>query len=554
MECSCRRGQLGLCCTLVLRTVEVAIEEASNSSEATRIVQEMASFSDRVKLSRLTLFSHDLDSNPQADILERAKLLKSAICGGKCSRIGGQPRDRAQIGAPELPSATWGHTSIDDVGVEEVSINRDDCSDMIESLCSALAVTQSTHSVNFSLLQDHLDDEERARQWQWMAFVFFSRQSRTRSSLRRVIITGDLCLTVEDAEAVADILSADNPEEQLVGYPPRTFPRDPQGSTQFHVQEHALVKTDSIHGRVVEFPMWADVCGVSLLNDDGESEWVEVLVPGLGACSTLRENVSPCEPNEMDVATTQISLTLEVSGWSDFEGMQRFLEVIQPALQHLALISVGSEVAQDISWILEASPTLSRLTISGRTVETAAFIRAYERTAPQLESLCCIFDDVRLLVRALSNKDSVLTRQLRYLRLRVTDSMVTQDENWVSALEDMLRLNRSLEYLTVYTSIDAFDGTRRSHVMDLPHATASGLASVRAHHLEKLPVVGTKFPMECKVAFLSVFTRAEAGDPLKRQKRPTLTLPRTLAELNRHVTTIIFGFAATCAVRKVFVV
>ncbi|RLN49614.1 hypothetical protein BBJ28_00002635 [Nothophytophthora sp. Chile5] len=527
-----KEGALSFRSTFVLASLEADIMLIQDYADVPRMVAEMTASSNHFRISDLDMTpwpaeNTAVETNAYASIEGRSQMLRSVLCSGGHSHT----------------SASCKETRVNNVCLESYLTHEW----VFEAMCSALVVTQSASVVTIHLDQVKESPEQRRREWQWLAYAFLSQRARLHSSIRTVDLW-NVDLTTEDAEAVAAILAVANPEEQFVGMMP-TAPLVRQGGhLEYYVKANASMRLAPIHH---DLPVWRssdfsipnDVCGVKLLGDDGESEWVDVLVPSLGKCQAQRASLSRCDHVSVTSEPTKLTLRLNIAEEGGrWGGLRHLLRAIGPVLDGLELfIRYGGFV--DLSWIIEVCPMLRHLRINGCTVDAAAFVRAYESGESRLSSLNCPMDDARPLAAALSRGESCLAKHLRQLRLDCdfaqTSSIMVKTA--LSTLEHMLTVNRSLEYLCISMTV----GCARKAITDT-------MASITLHDQEMLPVVGSKLPMACKAAFLSIFWPVRGDTTLNKRKPELTTFQPRRCELEPHVISIIFGFAATCVVRQVF--
>jgi glucosamine 6-phosphate synthetase-like amidotransferase/phosphosugar isomerase protein len=81
---------------------------------------------------------------------------------------------------------------------------------------------------------------------------------------------------------------------------------------------------------------------------------------------------------------------------------------------------------------------------------------------------------------------------------------------------------------------------------DISDSTRSNLAALEAHDGEYLPVTDTKFPVQSKVAVISVIEQASSSENVPRFQ--------VMSHMDSSVLSLIFAFAGTPAQRAVDVV
>lgn len=161
-----------------------------------------------------------------------------------------------------------------------------------------------------------------------------------------------------------------------------------------------------------------------------------------------------------------------------------------------------------------------------------------------------------MLVNALADKSTHITQTLKRLTIRLFLDMKSQETERYSPLEcvlGMLRANEKLEYLEVEVPSEAYE--------------ARPLEDFRRFHKQVLPAMGNQLPLDCRIAFLSIFVTGRCKncihDPKQAKSSSVAAIPMVqhpvasvLADFptDRNVLSLIFDFAATCVRRRVYVV
>lgn len=146
-----------------------------------------------------------------------------------------------------------------------------------------------------------------------------------------------------------------------------------------------------------------------------------------------------------------------------------------------------------------------------------------------------------MLVNELS-KHTLLARQLKRLVFATCFWWRLPKPNHVKALLKMLQANRRLEYVMVEVSGECYDAY---------------IAEAKKCHNVPLPIAKQPFPLECRLAFLSIFRsdhhRRGTEERESKRARSELASTSTLTQLavDRHVLGIIFAFVAECVRRRV---
>ncbi|KAE9239618.1 hypothetical protein PF004_g7880 [Phytophthora fragariae] len=397
------------------------------------------------------------------------------------------------------------------------------------AFCAALAVTQSCQSIHVFKLDDD-NDYTRATAWRWLAYALFSKRARACSSVRKIKLTG-AHLSSEDAEAMAQMIIRDSHEHELISSETLTSVAVPD-EAEYHVDENAVVR---IYDRV-SFMLGSSgsfqigrTCGIKLVGaDDGTSEWVDAIVPGIGWCKLQRTSLGRCHSRTVQDRQSPLQLGMEMSG--SWGGVPRLLELVGPSLQTLRLTLLKDSEVLDISWILSSCPSLEELTIKCEHVSAEAFVKSCDEHKSRLRRIQMVFDDYKIVANVLKDDSHQLTKHLQWWYC----PRFSLERRPVAALQDMLNVNRSLRWLTVET---------------VTSDTKESATLLMGYNGEQLDVAGEKLSTTCKLAFLSVFDSSEE-DPHSPKKRKTTLLQAP----DGYTLSRIFQFAADRAVRRVEVV
>lgn len=284
----------------------------------------------------------------------------------------------------------------------------------------------------------------------------------------------------------------------------------------------------------VESARWelaTDVGDVKMLGDvDDDPSLARVVIPGDGVCSVRRDQLIPTNERRSAGGVARLKLVRSHLGQRAFH---RLLVLVGPSLTHLTLEmpDVGSPWSASI---LCACRSLKELVVEGKLIDTSSLLEVFETFELDLEAIDGSFDDLPLLVQALSDKTTWLECSLK----RLTCDIGRTNPEVGSPLDDMKRMleaNGTLEYL---------------HVHMPSHWSGDGAAEIERFNNQEIPVRDTPFPLESRVAFLSVFADAkripdETATPASRAMVKFL--------MDRDVLSLIFEYAAVCVRRRVYV-
>lgn len=398
------------------------------------------------------------------------------------------------------------------------------------AFCAALAVTQSCQSIHVFKLDDD-NDYTRATAWRWLAYALFSKRARACSSVRKIKLT-KAHLSSEDAEAMAQMIIRDSHEHELISSETLTSVAVPD-EAEYHVDENAVVQ---IYDRV-SFMLGSSesfqigrTCGIKLVGaDDGASEWVDAIAPGIGWCKIQRTSLVRCHSRAVHDRQNPLQLKMQMAGsWS---GVPRLLELVGSSLQTLRLTLLMDSKVLDISWILSSCPILEELTVQHELVSAEAFVKSCNEHKSRLRRLQIGFDDYKIVANVLKDDSHHLTKHLQWWYCPCLS--FTGKRSPVAPLQDMLNVNRLLRWLTIET---------------IPDDTKKSATLLMGYNGQQLDVAVEKLSTTCKLAFLSVFDSREEPHLPKKRKSTLLQAPDGYS-LSR-----IFQFATDRAVRSVEVV
>ncbi|KAJ8574753.1 hypothetical protein ON010_g4460 [Phytophthora cinnamomi] len=421
-----------------------------------------------------------------------------------------------------------------------------------ESLCSAIATSQTTKKLSMQLEMD-MDGDSSVHWWKWLAYALFSRRSQAHSAVEVLALISIRSMSVEDIEAFAAVLASDHPEEELFGCPRGEIDdRDATvkaGATLFWEMNSRGRPRRGSGAVTSEFP----IKYARTFSDDGVSEWVNALVPGYGRCHVRRADLEFQEAItavERSFGATELRIGFDKVDPSVSDGLPNFLAAIGSSLKILTLDTTHIEM--DGNALLRSCPKLEQLTFcGGEMVDMRMDFTEYRRRNQPSPVLSFEWDSIAALATELINVDNPLTKCLRRLRVYHVDQwaawgIIVADHNNrpafqgdLRALLAMLEVNKTLEYLDVI----------------VPFGHFIYLDDFRKYHLKPINKAN-KLPMETKIAFLSVFSsREKLAEASKRhKKRVTRATPdiRPLCRLDQHVLSKIFEFAAPRVLRQVY--
>lgn len=427
----------------------------------------------------------------------------------------------------------------------------------LSRLCTAIAVTPSAKHISIALNMSYADQKTHTIMWEMIAFALFSRHSC--SSLTSVTLSR-VHIRREDVDAMELVADTEDPtwmlfsgwggnkkasaerERERTSTPPHTVTL-PKGT------KLALMRMEpnETYEDLSSWSLTEDISRVTLMNDDGKSAYVDVLMPAYGVCEVPRDQILQGTASCCDAPRTEVtSLTLQF-GRGDpalHEDLLGLMMLVGFPLTYLGIQAIRPDGAVlQVGELLDWCRNLETLDIRDFTVATEPFITAYRDFKLIISKVQCDFDDVPLLVRELADPSSPLARNLRHLSLGVHSTYSRQSLPFEhsAAIAEMLEFNATLECLEVAD----------------PDGMQSAAASLKRFHNT---VAVHPLPLSCKLAFISVFCGAtpHARDPgSKRQRAASSSAADAIGRfpdiLNRHILSGIFEFAATRARQRVYI-
>lgn len=124
-----------------------------------------------------------------------------------------------------------------------------------------------------------------------MAYAIFSKRARIYSVVDSLELIEVTSLSIKDAEVFAAVATSDHPEQALYGFTPGRVP-DRCAALK---GESPIVWDWKDTGNGVE-STWESkreepTYPVHTFSDDGESEWIDAIVPEYGLCDVRREDL-----------------------------------------------------------------------------------------------------------------------------------------------------------------------------------------------------------------------------------------------------------------------
>ncbi|RLN50358.1 hypothetical protein BBJ28_00020552 [Nothophytophthora sp. Chile5] len=415
-----------------------------------------------------------------------------------------------------------------------------------KALCSALAVARTPIAkVCLSNVCEYRSKAAvRQANWRVLARALFRTRSCTgdRFSSVRGLKLPDVALAMEDLAEVAAVLKEKEHHETVAGSWEICRQR-------WMVRKGTLLQlldreAEERNATVSESAKLAFDTYVQLMDehpdenlDDGDSEWLDVIVPAYGECRVLREAtiaVSTDEAEERGEPLRSLSLCCT----TESDGLGGLLELVGWSLHCLSL-TLHREIDANalVPTILSSCPLLTELELADCDIDLDSFAAAYEQigddSALAISSLA--FQDIYgvgegnglLFAQQLGDPTSRLARHLKTLSILVDEDTEPLDDQLLNELRLALGKNHKLEKVALTVSRTRFGPYWKRRFR-------------RFHGQELLP---RPLADNLKLAFLSVARGSGGEDGSSRQS--------AVRRLDRPILSLIFEFAATRVIRSV---
>ncbi|GMF24795.1 unnamed protein product [Phytophthora lilii] len=287
---------------------------------------------------------------------------------------------------------------------------------------------------------------------------------------------------------------------------------------------------------------------VRTFSDDGESDWVYAIIPGLGKCQVQRDELtfdlaSSIETRPSTLKTLTISFNKEEDTYPRSNRVPQFLAEVGSQLKDLTIDGPRNEI--DVNVIIRHCASLHKLSLCGGIIDVQLDLSDYRYSNTPVPELTCHWHDVRALAADLADTNNPLSKIVRRLRLRLNDKCklwrrVAGGYDFdklpgdMKAIGNMVSVNRHLAYLDVLVLTDHHNYGR----------------SLKKQHLKPL-ALPAKLPLNLKLAFLSVVSSQAGPAEAQRNKRPRRS-EGSANGLDQRVVSRIFAFAGPPLLRRVY--
>eukprot|EP00644_Phytophthora_capsici_P001438 jgi/Phyca11/542895/estExt2_Genewise1Plus.C_PHYCAscaffold_100404 len=398
-------------------------------------------------------------------------------------------------------------------------------------LCSSLSEASEVKKLTINGAFRPLTPVQRLKRWQWLTYALFSTASR--SSIEEINLMG-VHLSTEDVDAIAEVLATNVPEPGLAITAesgegnPIEYVFVPKGTSVGVKESIASLRENETLETANDFVF-------RLLQDDGESDSVHVLVPGRGIgviSSTIVRKMSEDAskaPIRSPNGITSLSLSLDSTADQNMSVLARFLALIGRSLTKISIQTFGFGT-MDLQTLLQSCLNLDQLYLDGVQIDLETVMNEIERGNASIRCLGLSYTNspaqvITRFATTLADPQSKLANCIRELCLCTDKREFPMTDENVKAFLDVLRTNDKLMHMEFLVSPVLFD----------KYATA-----FRNHHQETLSIEKEKLSLSCRLAFLSV---------VRGHSTP---VNETFLHLDSHLIQQIFAFAAVSAKRTVY--
>ncbi|KAK1930110.1 hypothetical protein P3T76_014344 [Phytophthora citrophthora] len=276
-----------------------------------------------------------------------------------------------------------------------------------EMVLSELAQTRTTNTVAFGFSPEEDDVRESGVWWKWIAYAFFSKRARTCSALEHLEFIWINEMRSSDMEMFAAVVAAENPEEVLFDSPPGVVePREATLQSGSRIQWQFPAQDGDPPPR--SFTFEEPVPFVWTFSDDGESEWMDAIVPGYGRCLVQRRdlvfnNSPPVDESRKGIRSLGLYKSFYFVNPADRTGLSCFLSAVAPTLRNLTL-----QKSMDVSMVLRCCPFLEELVFCDKLQDLRLNFSEFHETSQPLPVLSLNWDNLPVTLAVFSDPDSIL--------------------------------------------------------------------------------------------------------------------------------------------------
>ncbi|KAK1930115.1 hypothetical protein P3T76_014349 [Phytophthora citrophthora] len=254
---------------------------------------------------------------------------------------------------------------------------------------SALVQTRAPSSLEFCLIEDEWDTTGNAVEMD----SIFSRQPLVCSALENLAFTWINEMRSSDMEMFAAVVAAENPEEVLFDSPPGVVEsREATLQSGSRIQWQFPAQDGDPPPRSLRFE--EPVPFVWTFSDDGESEWMDAIVPGYGRCLVQRRdfvfnNSPPVDESRKGIRSLGLYKSFYFVNPADRTGLSCFLSAVAPTLRNLTL-----QKSMDVSMVLRCCPFLEELVLCDKLQDLRLNFSEFHEASQPLPVLSLNWDNL----------------------------------------------------------------------------------------------------------------------------------------------------------------
>ncbi|KAJ8525781.1 hypothetical protein ON010_g15333 [Phytophthora cinnamomi] len=390
----------------------------------------------------------------------------------------------------------------------------------VGAMFSALVLNQTTRHLTIRVPTKSNGRVNYRDWWRWVAYAFFSKRAQACSALESLELADIDDVDIENVQAFSAVLAAEHPEEVLCDSRRGLVSERDAALKQGSPVQWQLPWSGQSHpgSKIVKFG--SAIPYILTFGDDGESEWLNVLIPGFGHCLVQRSDLVFHPARRLGATScTLTSLTIRFGDFTQprLNGLPLLLSACGASLRSLTIQGPAGEV--DVNVILQCCPSLRDLTLQKGLVVVEMDLTEVRTRKQHISMQSFNWEDVTVLASELSNSNSSFTRCVRRLSIRLTGLNQMDNMRWerygpvlasyLNALLEMLVMNDYLEYFKITAPSQCHE-----------YATY-----FRKHHNTTIHRGGT-LSIETKAALLSVLLARTKTLPLKKGRRTRRKKPR----------------------------
>ncbi|GMF22023.1 unnamed protein product [Phytophthora lilii] len=417
----------------------------------------------------------------------------------------------------------------------------------LEAIASALVLNQTTKDVTIRMRLDPNDHTSHRVWWKWVAYAFFSKRAHACSALESLVLDDVDDMDIDDMKAFSAVQASEHPEEVLCGSGRALVAESNAVLKQGAPVQWQLQAEGKPGSQIVKFG--SEIPFILVFSDDGESNLVNVLIPGFGRCLVRRYDLDARDVHCLASQQPRLtSLTIRFSKFSQpsSNGLPLMLSACGSSLQSLTIQNSTSELDENL--ILRCCPNLRHLSLHKGCVVVGFDFTEFRIRKETVPLLYCNWRDIALLAHDLSDPNNPFCKCAYRLSIRLTD-LDQHQTRWVQ-YEPMIAsyLNELLEMLAVNKNLEFFKLT-------VPAECHEYGDYFRKHHNK---VIDHKLSQKVKAALLSVLYTRLSPPSSQKSKRTRRTRKSKKApvqpspmDTNRHVFKQICAFTTGPTKRQV---